>query len=210
MKKKYLFAGLVAVAAAIPLATFAADHLDPPSRTNPDSGGADRSSDIGDLYAWHTSDSVVMALTYDGPNPIAANQELSCDNNVLYTIHIDNDGDASTSEFEIYTRFGKDSDGRCFMRVENAPGAGAEPIVGRVETINTRDDVRVFAGLRDDPFFFDLQGFQDTLNSGDLSFVNDRDFFAMQNISAIVIEVPLTAISPNGNTLNIWAATAKK
>ncbi|MCW5761029.1 MAG: hypothetical protein KIS90_14770, partial [Phenylobacterium sp.] len=46
----------------------AADHLDPPTRTDPAFDTTpDRSADIADIYAWHTADNLVLALTFAGP-----------------------------------------------------------------------------------------------------------------------------------------------
>ena len=65
------------------------------------------------------------------------------------------------------------------------------------------------AGLFDDPFFFDLQGFRETTSTGTLSFDNTRDFFAGQNVSAVVIEIPTSRIANGTNPVDIWATTAR-
>jgi len=189
----------------------AADHLDPPGRTNPMSMGMDRSADIADLYAWHrgtgASATLVTALTFSGPMDPVAGQTVPCDRDVLYTIHIDNDGD-NLADFDIETRFGEDDVGNCFVRVSNLPGA-SEPVEAAVELVTTRGDVTVFAGLRDDPFFFDLTGFQETLAMGTLRFVNDRDTFARKNDGALVFEFPLPATLEGGTALRVWATTSR-
>jgi hypothetical protein len=71
-----------------------------------------------------------------------------------------------------------------------------------------KDGVKVWAGLFDDPFFFDLQGFRDTLNTGTLSFDSERDFFAGQNLTAVVIEIPKDLID-TGAPVDVWGATAR-
>mgnify|MGYP006164518407 FL=1 len=81
-------------------------------------------------------------------------------------------------------------------------------IEGAVETDLVKDGVRVRAGLFDDPFFFDLQGFRDTTRTGTLMFNNRRDFFAGQNLTAVVIEVPKNRID-KGALVDIWAATSR-
>jgi hypothetical protein len=189
----------------------AADHLDPPMRTNPDSGGMDRNADIADIYAWHQGEganrALVTALTFSGPNNAAANQAVACDRDVLYTIHIDNTGDGMP-EHNIRVRFGRDDRMNCFARFEGVPGLSA-PVVTRTESVRNTGGVRLFAGLRDDPFFFDLVGFRETLAMGMPRFVNDRDFFARKNSSAIVVEVPLAAALGAGTTLRVWATTGR-
>jgi hypothetical protein len=108
----------------------AADHLDPPTRTDPAAvmagTNADRNADIADVYAWHQGTSpnqtLVLALSYAGPNAPAAGQAVPCDRDVLYSIHIDNSGDAR-AEHTISARFATDSTNRnCFVRFEGIPG----------------------------------------------------------------------------------------
>lgn len=197
----------------------AADHLDPPARTNPaappDGAGAaaDREADIADVYAWHTGSGstgrVTTVLSFAGPNMPAADQAIPCDPDVLYNILISNDDDL-TPEFTIDVRFAADDLGNCFARFSGAPGmAMGSSMVVPVETPTTRGEVDVFAGLRDDAFFFDLEGFRTTLSTGTLSMTNDRDFFAGKNTSAIVVEFPLLAVSPAGETFRVWGTTAR-
>jgi hypothetical protein len=190
----------------------AADHLDPPSRTDPANGGSDRNADIADVFAWHrgagATQSVVLALSYGGPNAPVAGQAIPCDRAVLYTIHVDNTGDG-VSDRQLSVRFGQDDRMNCFARWENLPGTSA-PVVSRVERVNDLGGgVRTYVGLRDDAFFFDLQGFRETLAMGTPRFVSDRDFFARKNTPVIVIEVPATAINNGQNTLRVWATTAR-
>jgi hypothetical protein len=88
-----------------------------------------------------------------------------------------------------------DGEGRRVV-IRNAPVSfGAEAIVTR------RGPYRFFAGLRSDPFFFDLLGFID-----DFNFVNG-DFFADKNVFAIVLEVPNRALGRTPATTSLWART---
>jgi len=190
----------------------AADHLDPPARTDPMATppGTDRAGDIADLYAWHDSSAgtATFVMTFAGPVDAAADQAITCDRDVLYTIHLDTDDD-NTSDIDVHARFGEDDIGNCFLEVENVPGTDGDSIEGRVEHVISSGEAQIYAGLRDDPFFFDLQGFRDTLSSGDLSFVSDRDFFALKNSSALVVEVPLSAVSSTGDPFRVWATTSR-
>lgn len=187
----------------------AADHLDPPARVDGDTG--DREADIGDIYAWHRGSgadrSLVAVLTFDGPNAPTADQDVPCDPNVLYTIQIDSDADR-TADHSIRARFGEDDVGNCFVRVEGIPGVTG-PIDAAVGTARTVGSTHVYAGLQDDPFFFDLQGFRETLMMGTLRFDPTRDSFAGQNISAIVVEFPLSAIGAGDQVLDVWATTGR-
>lgn len=197
------------------MAADAADHLDPPARTDPTATppGTDRAADIADLYAWHdsTAATATVVLTFSGPNPPDDPQSIRCDRDVLYAIHFDTDG-ADTdyaSDIDVYARFGEDDVGNCFVQIENLPGAGGDVVQTRVEHVTQAGEAMVYAGLRDDPFFFDLAGFRTTLMTGDLSFVNDRDFFAGLNSSALVLEIPLSAVSATGGSFRVWATTSR-
>jgi hypothetical protein len=78
---------------------------------------------------------------------------------------------------------------------------------------------KIFAGLRDDPFFFDLTGFQQFLAKPTIPVAGLRaidggkptDTFAGTNILAIVIEAPITLVVPSANsgTLHIWVSTQR-
>jgi len=204
----------------------AADHLDPPMRVDPTPGqagtNADRNADIADLFVWHAGTGATATftaiLTFAGPNAPAANQAIPCDRDVLYTIHIDNTGDAMP-ELNLEARLASDDTSRnCFISMRGLPGTTGT-VVGRVEhTVPIAGGGQFFAGLRDDAFFFDLQGFRDTLSNGRLIntttnqpyIQNDRDFFAGKNTSAIVIELPLASVRGAGtNPLRVWATTAR-
>lgn len=207
-----LAGGLAGLAVTANTEVEAADHLDPPARTDPSMGGDDRNADIADLYAWHRGTgagrTVVTALSFAGPNEAVAGQEIPCDPDVLYSIHISNDDDLD-AELTIAARFGEDDLGNCFVQVSGVPGAGSAPIVTPVERTVTRNGVSVFAGLRDDAFFFDLQGFRETLTTGNLSMTDDRDFFADKNTPAIVVEFPLVGVSPADQAFRVWATTSR-
>jgi len=71
-------------------------------------------------------------------------------------------------------------------------------------------EARVFAGLRDDPFFFDLEGFEQTLQTGAVSFQDTRDSVAGLNCTAIVLEFDRAAALGGSQTLNLWTTTGRK
>ena len=190
---------LAACFAATPLA-FAADHNEAPGAT------ADPAADLADVYAWHTGAKLVAAITFAGITASATGPVY--DEDVLYTIHVDNDADF-VPDHNIYVRFGQNNDGDWGVQVENLPGS--ETISGPVGTNLSAGGGRlVYAGWREDPFFFDLDGFKATLDSGTLAFNNTRDFFEGRNVTAIVLEMDLAAARGTGSSLNIWATTGRK
>jgi len=208
--RKYLIGLSAACAACVAFwsaSVIAADHNDPPSVT----GGS--SDDIGDLYAWHYDDNgtqkLVTVLTFAGPKAPIDGQMGEYDREVAYGIHIDDDDDDAESEVEMIIRFGNNSAGEVGIQVSGIPGTEG-PVVGAVESVIEAGDVKVFAGLRDDPFFMDLDGFVQTLGTGTLSFDNTNDTFAGQNITAVVIEVPYAAVQDDaGAVLNLWASARR-
>lgn len=216
-------AGAAGLAATSGTYVEAADHLDPPLRTNPADppagagATADRAADIADVYAWHTGSgttgTVTTIMSFGGPNMPVADQAVPCDPDVVYEIHLSNDADAE-DEFTIEARFAEDDVGNCFVRVTGAPGMPSDAeLVVPVEydgslTVPT-GTIRAHAGLHDDAFFFDLQGFRNTVSTGTLDFVADRDFFAGQNTPAIVVEFPLIAVSPANERFRVWGSTSR-
>lgn len=210
-KTPYALAGaaaLCAAALAIPgLYLSSADHLDPPARTNPSVDDTpDAAADIADIFAWHTDDAVIVALTFAGPQ--ATDQAAVYDGDVLYTINISNAEPRTTPDIPIQVRFGEGAGANQFgVQVTGLPG-GRE-VSGAVEQNLMVDGIQVRAGLFDDPFFFDSQGFRDTLSTGDLAFDSTRDFFAAQNLTAIVIEIPRDQIENGTNPIDVWGTTAR-
>ena len=185
----------------------AADHTEAPGTR----GAENASADIGDVYAWHnaTAGKLIAVITFAGKKEPAADQKGTYDSNVLYELHIDNDGD-NEPDIDVDIRFGQNDAGEWGVKVENLPGA-AVPVVGPVETnIDAGGDNWVFAGLKEEPFFFDLDGFVATLDSGTLMFNPMNDFFAGLNCTAVVLRMDLAAAIGAGSSLQVWATTVRK
>jgi hypothetical protein len=128
---------------------------------------------------------------------------------VLYGLHIDNDGDNAADQ-DVWVRFGQDPEGNWGVQVTDLPG-GDPVVVGAVDTvIDAGLGLRVWAGLRDDPFFFDLDGFGKTLMTGTLSFDPMRDTFAKTNVGSIIVEMSTDAVQGQGTSFRLWASTRVK
>jgi hypothetical protein len=184
----------------------AADHLDPPTRTDAAvDTQPDIPADIADVYVWHTATDLVIAVTFAGPQP--GNMPAFYDRDVLYTVNISNAGQPADPEVQIRFRFGKDAQNNAGVEITGLPDGGPA-LVGPVETTLTRSGILARAGLYDDPFFFDLQGFRDTRSTGNLAFNNQRSFFTGQNDTAMVLQIPRTLID-RGSELNVWFTTAR-
>jgi hypothetical protein len=211
MKKALIALGGIAVLAASAVAgggiASAADHGDAPLAK------ANVPLDINDVYAFPGEDGnyvfavTVNPLTMPGDEPVF-------DASGLYQIKVDNNGDA-IADVSYNVDFGAaDPEGVQTVTVRKATGndatginnAGSSVLTGDTEGEITDDGRMLFAGLRDDPFFFDLNAFR-----AGLAFRNPgNNFFKGTNISAIVLEVPESDFQAGGSTAaGVWAVTSK-
>jgi len=185
---------------AVAVPAIAADHAEAPISS------ADPAADIADLYLWENGGGQTVAiLTFAGLSP--AGMPATYDADVLYGIHFDTDLDA-VEDWSIWVRYGTDSQGNWGVQVVNLPGTGA-PVWGPVEQVIPTAGGRVWSGLRDDPFFFDLQGFNDTLYTATLMFDSTRDSVAATNATAIVLEFDTASAMGASTQANVWATSAR-
>jgi hypothetical protein len=214
-------AAVVLTLGAAPFLANAADHIDasafgslgsPGGAFAPSSVNGER--DINDVYAFQGADAsrTVLAMT---TNPAINLFGGKFGANVRYIINVDNDGDA-VQDVAFVVRFDDGAPGNQQYTVERFTGANAVTLAhGNVRgsgstagngTTSLKGDGRAFAGVRSDPFFFDLTGFVGTLfhiGSDGLG-SNPTDFFAPLNTNAIVIEVPDDQL---GGTIGVWGQT---
>lgn len=201
--KTFLKLGLVAVAGlvgsgvAVTQGVFAADHAEAPGTQ------ADSPADIADVYLWHTSrGTIVGVITFDGGQEAGSGG--TYDTGALYTLNLDTNAD-NEADVQIHTRFGSNGQGAFGVQVTGLPGADG-PIEGDVDTVHDVDGAMVYAGPRDDPFFFDIDGYLATLDTGNLSFTA-TDGFAGLNATAIVVE--FDAAELGATTFQGWATTGR-
>ncbi|MEZ5337469.1 MAG: DUF4331 family protein [bacterium] len=183
----------------------ASDHFEAPLVQ------ADPAMDITDLYLFGGSaGKTVAVINYAGLNQSLTQptQSGTYSDQALYTLHIDNTGD-DVEDLQVHVRFGRDSGGNWGVQVTGLPGSDG-PLSGPVEQVLTDGSGNMlFAGRRDDPFFFDAQGYLDTLSSGDLMIRNDRDFLAGMNCTSIVLEFDTAAALQGGSALGCWATSGR-
>lgn len=168
----------------------AADHLDSPSVR------VDGSVDINDIYAFQSPANAANVVFVMTVNPFAGVLSGTAFNPAgVYEFSIDTNGDAiADSAFRFYFSTAVGGVQR-FVVVQ-----GRSVATGQTNrTTQLRGGGSVTAGLFDDPFFFDLNGF----NNG-LAFTGS-DFFAGANVTAIVIEIPRAALG--ANNIGVWATT---
>jgi hypothetical protein len=145
--------GALALVAAEPAQ--GADHLDS------NAASADPAADIGDFYAWTSADgeslNMIMTVT-----PLAGDDAAFSDA-TQYSFHVNAHPDllsAAGLSTLITCQFYTATDIECWAQRDGS-------VVGYVEgdasvaagVTDTDESIRVFAGLRNDPFYFNLDGF---------------------------------------------------
>jgi hypothetical protein len=233
MQRPTLRTGTLLAAAALtlalggaPLLASGADHLDAPAlgglTTNgefgPHSDHGDR--DINDVYVFQGASSArtVLAMT---TNPAINLFGGSFGTDVKYVINVDRNGNALVDLAYVWT-FGPVSNGAQKYTVTRYTGYNATSlktgvVVGWGSTAGNgvgtaKGSAKVFAGVRSDPFFFDLTGFVGTVfgvGDDDLKVLDGdaTDFFAGLNTNAVVIEGPDGALATN---IGVWGSTLSK
>jgi hypothetical protein len=228
--------GLLAVAGAIaavgsgPLLVGAADHLDAPTAKS------DARIDITDIYAFRSTGGTTLVLNVNPLKSPADTKGARFNSSALYQMKVDTNLNGF-ADIAYRVRFGNTrmtSDGAVTQSyiVKRATGAAARAdtwtgaIVARGYTTAYGRTARiapvvgggkVFAGPRDDPFYFDLPGFvefkkQLLAGSTDLGVLTGgftgADTFAGTNISSIAIELPNVRLGGSGRTVGYWATTS--
>ena len=184
---------VVAVAMSVALVPLAlsADHLDQPFPVLPSE------IDITDLYAFHPGalgsqdlSKVVFVLNVHPLTMSGLDPAFSTD--ATYIINVDTDGDAEEDivyEFE----FGPPGeDGTQEVTVEEDEEDQFEASGMTEDIISVADGAWLFAGLRDDPFFFDFVAFLGLKDFCDPD--PSPDTFKGFNVKSIVLEVPTESL----------------
>jgi Domain of unknown function (DUF4331) len=222
MKKKIIL-GTVLSALLLGGILFAADHIDAPAITGPSSTSL--GNDITDVYAFQSpadNSKMVLVCNVQGLMSPSASTTASFPNNVLYEMNIDNTGDnLEDLVIQFLVQNGK----------VRAYGPVAPPVKGTTSTILTgagfteaqvtaygaapvvgtgANGIKVFAGPRDDPFFFDLTRFKEIIAGTQTAFRSPGvDAFAGTNVMSLVIELPKTLLG-TGSTINYWCESKTK
>jgi hypothetical protein len=208
MKKTQLFKALFVVASIAGL--IAADHIDAPAV----SGGT---SDITDFYAFQGEDTnnIVFVANVKGLLSPSETMNAAFDENTMIEFNIDTNGD----NIEDLVIQATPRDGNMYFFGPYAPSStglnstidtsvtqskvvitkyGEEPMIGM------ENNMKYFAGPRDDPFFMDFARYGEII-AGNASGFNDpgSDTFAGTNVLSVVVEVPKSMIGGSG-TINTW------
>jgi hypothetical protein len=214
----------------------ASDHAD--TAENYNRLGADL-TDVFIFPSEENANNVVLVMNVHGLIP--SGQGASFDPNVLYQFKIDTSGD-NIEDLVVQAKFaGKGLQQKILITHPTAPPrtgietsfkqrAAFEP--GRTNQnltfrLPSGGNMRVFAGVREDPFFFDLERFYQILPdrmtpltgkainypnpntpqvNGFRSAGQARDYLANLNVLSIVVEMPRAALG--GGAIRLWATTS--
>lgn len=132
----------------------AADHIDAPAAI------ADPTADITDLYTWMDQANVVFALNV---TPLAAPGAKFSDK-VQYVIHTESSAKFGMAgeKTDIIVTFDANQKASVWVGEKEYVTGDASATAGLA---SADGKFKVFAGMRDDPFFFNLAGFKDTIKT---------------------------------------------
>ena len=197
--------------------------------------------DINDVYAFpgSTPDRLVLAVTTSSPLTPAGSAGAAFDPGQLYQIKIDNNGDAVEDVVLQFVFEGTGPSQTVSLIGPSAPSATGiqnrildadAAISGPINTVlGSSSGIELFAGLREDPFFIDLEQFFRIIPDrapvqGPLSKIGPKqeatsfrdpgvDFLAGINTLAIVVELPESMLLPSGAgadpKIGVWATTSR-
>lgn len=188
---------------------------------------ADEAADINDVYVFQgptTSSNVVMAMTVSPLIPATEASTTYFSSDVLYQLKIDTNGDA-VEDYVVQATFTAPGPNQQFtIRGPAAPGVTGTldnrvlttgpTVSGPISTsatpiVRSASGITAFAGVRDDPFFFDLTRFQEIFAGTQTGFRNPGvDTFAAFNTLAIVVEFPRSLLG-GASSIGVWATTSK-
>ena len=218
-RKKIVLASIITIAFATGGLLYAADHVDSPTITN-------QPTDITDLYVFKAADAnnLVFVANSQGLQSPTMSATAKFDANTVLEFNIDNNNDkiedlviqckydVASNKMKIYGPIAPSSTGTK-SKLEGAVTAevAVTPYASGTPTIAAGSNgIKVFAGPRDDPFFFDLTQYKKIIAGTASSFNNPgADSFAGTNVLSTVVEVPKSLLGGTG-TINVWLETKKK
>jgi hypothetical protein len=185
----------LALASTFATLAHAADHRDGPLATG------DPSADLNDVYLFvNPNDADELILIGTAVPNATTNSRFS--DAVEYRFHIDNG--AAGGQTTITCTFPNAA-----TRVLCRNGGDTLYAEGSVETIVDADDLRVYAGLRDDPFFFDVDAFNRTRATLAPQFTNPGVNGFKGDTMAIVMGIEHDRLTGNGANpiLKVYSST---
>jgi hypothetical protein len=211
--------GLASVAIVACAASYliAADHIDAPAITG-------TGSDITDVYAFQSpanANNMVFVVNVQGLLAPSSTAAAAFDEEVMIEINIDNSATKDNMEdlviqaafdngkVKVYGPSAPTEKGLMSTLLQTTPVEANVTAYGANAEIGESNGIKVFAGPRDDPFFFDLNQFKKIIGGTATSFNNPGiDAFAGTNVLSLVVEVPKSMLGTDA--VNIWATSNRK
>jgi len=216
---KFVVGGCIIFVAALSIVSFltelrldlrAADHAEAPAVAH------DAGADIADTYLFldpANTNNVVMLMTIHGFIAPQENVNLGFfDPEVRYRFELERTGDAKvddTIDIQFAPRTSPSTGQIATIKLPNGHQFSAPATVSSLATnppppvlTTNADGVVFFAGITDDPFFFDLPAFNRFVASvragapDNTVFLRARDSFAGYNVLAIALSVPAEIVRP--------------
>ena len=231
-----ILAGIAALSATLAVvnSSSASDHQDTPEvELSP-------RMDVNDVYAFPgaSPDRIVLAMTTSSPITPAQSPGAAFDPNLLYQLKIDNTGDGVEDKVIQITFSGSGANQQVTVRGPVAPAqtgtmntlvSSGTSVTGATNTnLGGAGGMQVFAGIRDDPFFLDLEQFFRIVPdrkpvSGPLSQLPDQatassfrpagqavDYLRGINTLAIVLEMPAAMLTDGGTKkIGVWGTISR-
>jgi len=196
----------------------AADHIDAPAVTG-------KASDITDFYAFESpsnSSNLVFVVNTQGLLAPMATAAAAFDSDVMLEVNVDNSSTKDNMEdlvLQVTFENGKVQVYGPVAPIEKGLNSTLVTTGNKVEAdISTyagspmtgeANGIKVFAGPRDDPFFFDLDQFKKVIAGTASGFNNPgTDTFAGTNVMSVIIELPKSLLG--SGPINAWATTNRK
>jgi len=196
-------------------------------------------SDINDVYAFPgSSDSrIVLVMTTSSPITPGATAAATFDPDLLYQLKIDNTGNAQEDVVLQFTFEGTGASQRVVMRGPVAPvmtgmlsriSPSSPTLSGAINTsLGDPAGVQLFAGVRDDPFFLDLEQFfciipdrrpvggalagscTTGVSNGFRAAGQAVDYLSGFNTLAIVVELPESMVATGTGRIGVWGTISR-
>ena len=196
----------------------AADHIDAPAVTG-------KASDITDFYAFESpsnSSNLVFVVNTQGLLAPTATAAAAFDSDVMLEVNIDNSSNKDNMEdlvLQVTFENGKVQVYGPVAPIEKGLSSTLVTTGYKVESdittyagspmMGEANGIKVFAGPRDDPFFFDLDRYKKVIAGTATGFNNPgTDTFAGTNVMSVVIELPKSLLG--SGPINAWATTNRK
>lgn len=198
---------------------WASDHGDAPAISG-------KTTDISDLYVFQSpenSKNLVFVGNVQGLLSPEATKTAAFDEKTLLEFKIDNDNDnkedlviqcvPQNGKMYVYGPVKPATVGTASSTINSDATAEVSitPYAASTPNVATSTKgIKVFAGPRDDPFFFDLPQYLKIISGQATSYNNPgTDALAGTNVLSVVVEVPKSLLG-TGSGINVWLETKQK